>query len=496
MKTKVAFLSAILASLLLVSFAVPMTGAIENDIDYGPMAALLPSNGEIFGWIKDLWEIGDQGRYGWRMPGTPAEYEGAKYVFQKFQEFGLDAIMEPVSSYVSLPDELSLTIRVGEKIEEIPCGYVRHSAFTPPEGIAAEMVYVGTGTEAEFEAKDVEGKIALVDVTSTGMPYTGYFEYLSLFTYDPDNTLPGDMVTENYPNTGEETFHRAIEYGAVGYVGILTCFAKWNNQEDMVCSSSSTATPNLPIPGLFLSPDDGEHPRSLLVDGHTVEATIVITGNRGPGVAYNVYGFLPGKTDEIIVVDSHHDGWATNDAAGMAIVMAIAKYFAQFPQESRERTLMFVGFSNHWGIGPSPWNVTGLEEEGCLVYTLLPKMVFANVIEMPGKQFKIIDGEYVETGLICPTGMNINRDFLLPIVSEAIIKYELVRKVVLPAFFGEGGYFSQFLPTVEHISHNPMQFTNDDTPQTVAVDALRPVTAAFIDIITQVDAIPTAQLLP
>ena len=496
MKTKIAFLSAILASLLLVSFAVPMIGGKKDDIDYGPMAKLLPSNGEIFGWVKDLWKIGDEGRYGWRMPGTPAEHEGARYVFQKFQEFGLEAILEPVSTYVSLPDEVSLTIQVGEEVEDIPCGYVRHSKFTGPEGITAPMVYVGTGSEAEFEAKDVGGKIAVVDVTSTGMPYTGYFEYLSLFTYDPDNTLPGDMVTENYPNTGEETYHRAIEHGAAGYVGILTCFAKWNNQEDMVTSSSSTATPDLPIPGLFLSPDDGDYPRSLLTGGHTVEATIVITGYRGWGVAYNVYGFLPGKTDEIIVVDSHHDGWATNDAAGMSVVMAIAKYFAQFPQESRQRTLMFVGFSNHWGIGPSPWNVTGLEEEECLVYTLLPKMVFANVIEMPGKQFKIIDGEYVETGLICPTGMNINRDFLLPIVSEAIVKYELVRKLVLPAFFGEGGYFSQFLPTLEHISHNPMQFTNDDTPQTVAVDALRPVSAAFIDIITQVDAIPTDQLLP
>lgn len=496
MKIKIAFISAILASLLLVSFAVPIVGVKEDDIDYGSMATLLPSNGEIFGWIKDLWKIGDQSPYGWRMPGTPAEHEGANYVFQKFQEFGLEAILEPVSSYVSLPDRLSLTIRVGEEAKEIPCGYVRHSAFTTPEGITGEMVYVGTGSESEFEAEDVEGKIAVVDVTSTGMPYTGYLEYLSLFTYDPDNTLPGDMVTENYPNTGEETYHRAIEYGAVGYVGILTCFAKWNNQEDMVCSSSSTATPNLPIPGLFLSPDDGDYPRSLLMDGYTVEATIVITGHRGWEVAYNVYGFLPGKTDEIIVVDSHHDGWATNDAAGMSIVMAIAKYFAQFPQESRERTLMFVGFTNHWGIGPSPWNVTGLEQEGCLVYTLLPRMVFASVIEMPGKQFKIIDGQYVETGLICPTGININRDFLLPIVSEAIMKYELVRKVVTPFHFGEGQYFFQFVPTVEHISHNPMQFTNDDTPNTVAVDVLRPVAATFIDIVTQVDGMPMDQLLP
>ena len=196
---------------------------------------------------------------------------------------------------------------------------------------------------------------------------------------------------------------------------------------------------------------------------------------------------MPGKNeDEIIIVESHHDGWATNEASGVAAVMALAKYFARFPKESREKTLMFVAFGSHFAQR---------DQSGSEVYHLINegKIVFAITVEMIGKQLKIIDGKYEETGLISPTGfgISINMIPLIPIIGQAIVKYDLKRSMVIPLYHGEGGQFGALgVPTIERIAENAAQFTNDDTPNTVMVSALRPTTAAFVDIIKQIDLLP------
>jgi hypothetical protein len=119
------------------------------------------------------------------------------------------------------------------------------------------------------------------------------------------------------------------------------------------------------------------------------------------------------------------------------------------------------------------------------------KIVWANVIEMIGKQFKIIDGKYVETGLISPTAYSTNAYAHVPAIAQAIVRYDLRRSSVLAAFVGGegGGYARDGIPTVARIAENAPQFTNDDTPNTVQVDALKPTAAAFVDIIKYQDGL-------
>jgi hypothetical protein len=480
--SKTAFLSAALVALLLLS-ADPMIGANDDAVDYGPMASRLASNGKMLGWIKDLYKIGAEGEYGYRMPGTPVDHAAANYVLQRFQEFGLqDTTLESLPIVAYMPDEWSLTIRVGDSEEVIPASFFRYTPMTSSEGVTAPMVYVGAGSEAEFQAQDVEGKIVLVDMLAPGIP-AAVFDPITLFRYDPDDTIPGDMATENWPIINWDSFDRASEHGAVGFVGILTNTAADNNQHWHHQEVK-------PVTGLSLSPTDGDYLRGLLTAGQSVEATVVLSGYYGPGQSFNVYGFLPGQnTDEIIIAHSHHDGWATNEATGTSVVMALAKYFAQFPPESRERTLMFVAYGSHFAIrDQSNSLVSQLMQDG--------KVVWANVIEMIGKQVKIIDGEYTETGLIALAGFGMNRFAQVPIVAEAITKYDLDRSVIIPIFHGEGGvYAGAGIPTIERIAENAPQFSNDDTPNMVMVDALRPTTAAFVDIIKAIDGVPTDQLL-
>ena len=481
-------------------FAVPIIAAEDVGPNYGRMAKFLPSNGEISGWIHDLWKIGIKSKYGYRMPGTPESVEGAKYVLKKFQEFGLEnTFLEPTPLEVCFPDKWSLKIKVGGKTQEIPSYFLRYTAFTPPEGIKTQMVYVGKGTKAEFDAAKntvgIAGKIVAVDVFSAGFPYkalTGFDWPNSEFTYDPENTLPGSTPTGNWPLANLDTSYKlAIQYGAVGYVGIMD--AMWGKVNQYLHWYA-----NDEIPGLSISPDDGEYLRSLLAGG-PVETTMVHTGVRGVGQTYTVYGFLPGRrADEIIQVVSHHDGWAVNEASGVSVVMAIAKYFSQFPKESRERTLMFVAFGSHFGK-KAEWNTYP-----CLAYDLLPNTVVANGIEMVGAETEVIDGELFKTGLISPRVFELSgpvkcavNPTLLSFAKQAITKYDLDRSAVGVPIIGEiMKYQYEGIPVINHISENHPQFTYADTPQTVMISALRPTAAAFIDIIKNQDVTPKILMEP
>ena len=440
----------------------------------------IPSNAEISGWIQDLWRMGANSQYGYRMPGTPAGHQGARYILEKFREFGLqDPFLEPISAPLSLPEKWRLTIRTGEKEEVIPSHFVRYAGFTPPEGITAPMVYVGQGSAAEFQAKDaavgIRGKIVVVDVVAPGLPRSMFLPNL-LFEYDPDKTL-GEMATEYWPPENlREPYARAKAYGAAGYVGILTFRVNDNNQYLHGLYADGI------LPGLFISPNHGTYLKSLLAAG-PVEANLLLTGGNTTGTLYHVFGFLPGKSEEIIVVHTHHDGWAVNEASGAAVVMALAKYFAQFPKESRERTLLFVAFDSHFGK----------RSVGEFLGSVQPRIVAAIVIEMIAKEFKIVEGKYVDTGLVSPTHFGIpgGQPHLVSFVQEAVIKHHLDRSVGTPRTFGEGGvYAGRGIPTIERIAISAPQFSNDDTPDKVMVDKLQPTAAAFVDIIRNIDATP------
>jgi hypothetical protein len=485
MKTKIMFLMVVLALSLLIPFSVTKSVAGDNDIEYGRMAKYLPSNGELYGWIKDLWKIGDKGEYGYRMPGTAADLHGTNYVLNKFCDYGLEnTFLEPVDASFSFPDTWKLEVDGSD----MPCYFLRYAGFTPPQGITAPMVYVGTGSESDFDEVPggVAGKIVVVDIIAPPTPVS-VFEPALIFQYDPNNTLEGDNAMENWPPINFNTYDMARDRGAFGYVAILTFTVNDNNQFLHWYADGS-------IPGVSVSPLDGAYLRSLISSG-PVEAKLTLTGSNGTGEIYNVYGTIPGKNygteaDMFIVVETHHDGWASNEASGTAVVLAIAKYFSQFPRETRNYSIVFCALGSHFGKKAS-WG-----SYDCYEYELLQqgKIKCAFPIEMIAKQFKIIDGKYVSTGLASPRAIMLNSflpsaPVLINSAIAAMTKYQLDRASLLHYAHGETmKWMASGIPFVGHISENAPQFTSDDIPDTVLVETLRPTTAAFVDMIKAVDA--------
>lgn len=470
----------------------------------------VPSTDDLFGWVEDIWRFGHADRYGYRMPGTQSDRQTAEYLQKKFVDFGLhDTRMEPLPVAAAFPDTWTLTVRAGGNTDEVPCHFLRYARFTGPAGVSAPLAYVGLGTDADFDKVDVAGKIVVVDVVSDGLAAASS---RVLFRYDPQGTLDGDKVSENWPPGNFGSYQRAVERGAAGFVGILELMSGDMNQYLHTYLQYE-------LPAVTISRRAGARLRAMLHDG-TAEATMVLTGFKGQAETFNVYGFVPGRNaDEIIVVMSHHDGWATNDASGTAVVLGLARYFGQLPPGTLNRTLMFFLAGGHFGSA-ADWGGKGVrgvprEEVGavfnmtqsryeCLAWKLLPKTVCANNVEMIGRKYTRQGDDFVATGRVCPRVWGVTgpredqaNPVLLSVVRDAIRTHDLDRSEVAVWFAGEATrYVQEGIPTVNLISHNPWQFTNNDTPDTVMKEALRPTVNAFIDVLLKEDTANAAALGP
>jgi hypothetical protein len=450
----------------------------------------VPSEDEIFGWIGDISAMG------YRRPGTSVDAQVRKYILDKLVEFGLkDVRDEPIGIddgfMLWQADEWSLTVEG----KEIPCFFIPYTAHTGPEGIKAEIVYVGEEIE---EGEDVKGKIVAADIRFADLN-TGLLKYFSYFAYDPGNTTvglvhPATWVRTNFQGYGKlGVYGDAYKAGAVGFVGILKDYP--TNTNKYYCPYDGIMKP---MPGLWVGRDDGAYLRELLETAtEPVYATLKLTGSIDTAATTgNVVGFLPGKTDDIIIISSHHDGpWysAVEDASGTAEVLAIAKYFGQIPEVFREKTLVFVLQAGHFygEIGAR----TFIKDHP----DLIEKTMLEISIEHIAKDFDVINGEWVDTGYVEPRGIFTTANpLLVRFAEEAVVEHDLRRTFILQTESPLGvptdgeSYYRAGVPIYNLISGPEYLFDPVDTVDKVAKDQLVPVAKAFIDIINRVDDVPAS----
>lgn len=100
-----------------------------------------------------------------RLSGTPEEAHAFDYIESVVRQFSLTVTRHAPICLVSLPVSASLTLV--DTGEQFPCITHSFSAATGPEGIVGELVYVGSGREAEYQGQEVRGRIALAEGLAT-----------------------------------------------------------------------------------------------------------------------------------------------------------------------------------------------------------------------------------------------------------------------------------------------------------------------------------------
>jgi hypothetical protein len=310
----------------------------------------LPTEEEIFGYIADLYHFGA------RRPGSEADQEAIRYLADRLREFGFtDVRSEPFRFGYWEPEAWSLTIEPESDAPwEVESFYVPYSGPTDREGVTAEIVYVGEGTEADFASVDVSGKILLADLLPVNISWD-QMRLFSFMAYDPEKTATG--WSHPYPIGWMfrylDLYERAQAHGAVGIIGILHDYPDMGDFTYYAPYDGELR----PIPSLYVMEDDGAQIRERVSAG-PVRARIVLQARVSPqgGETATVYGVLPGRSQTVLMIHSHHDApWPSGveDSSGVGMVLALARYFAQVPQDQRERTMVFAFTGSHMVGAPS-----------------------------------------------------------------------------------------------------------------------------------------------
>ena len=458
-----------------------MKGNKMNEIN-----PVIPLKEEILSWIKTICNMG------YRRPGSDADHKVEDFLVQILREFGVsDVKKDEMEVPLWEPENWKFVIEIDHKKEEIPSFFLVYTDFTGSEGVSGELIYVQTGREIDFQKNDVNGKIAMIDFRNPPL-MMGPLAKIALYVHDPKNTIPEKLHPATFRLVNWESFYRAYENGAAGVIGIPKDHP--GGIKEYFFPADNMASDPRPIPGLYIGRDDGKELKRMLRKNKdkTIKATIIQTGKKSMGTTSNILGFIQGKTDDIILISSHHDAPFNNavqDASGSGIVLALAKYFAQFPQGTFDKTLLFLFTAGHF-----------YEEIGGEVFVkkyqndLIPKIITSIHIEHIAKEFVEKDGKIVATGYPEPRAIFVaNSQPLISFVKDAVIKHDLQRTLILPTdnplgVATDGRPFDDVKLPVISIASAPFYIYNPiDTLDKLAVEEFEPVTKAFIDIIQSLD---------
>lgn len=284
---------------------------------------------------------------GYRLAGTASDNAAARYLRDQMRLMGLKKVrLEKVPLDVFEPRGASVAVDRGDMPPwKIVCSQFAGVLGTPKGGVTGEVVYVGTGTAAEFDGVgDVEGKIVLVDLALNDIAWLNMPAHEAtvrgatavIFTFNPD------ADTDPYYSVAPDAF--GSNDGLYG--------EDWS-------------------PCVYMPWRDGEWLKSEM-DRRTVTATVVsdvrVKLKKDGGFGYNVLGEIPGKVKngQKTVVTAHHDAYfhaGIDDTSGTTAAMLMAKAM-RLSGYKPNRTIVFMlttgeeyGYANaYWDFLAGSWH--------------------------------------------------------------------------------------------------------------------------------------------
>jgi Peptidase family M28 len=312
---------------------------LENAYLHWPLPVSEKVYGAIDGtrikkYAEDVAAIAREGKtdgvqYWGRIPGTKYDQETQQYVAAKFREFGLqdiDAQELPLTPQW-MAKSWSLSFSQGSQQVPLTATFpMGRSPSTPSGGIDLLLIWVGLGTAADFAGRDVRGKAVVI----YSIPEPSVFTQSATLT---------------------DSLRRAQQNGAAA---ILVSLAIPGN----VTAQMNSNVP-LTVPGFCIGMEDGSKLRAAIEaapEGSVPKVHIALDAGMVDGLkSANVWGTLPGMTDENILVISHMDSYfegAADNASGVATMLSLAEFYSKIPKSQRKRTITFVGTGAHHAGSP------------------------------------------------------------------------------------------------------------------------------------------------
>ena len=419
----------------------------------------------------------DGNKYWGRIAGS--KYEGLMHdwVEAKFRKYNLqDTHRQPFKLPTQwFPTDWNYTFTAaGKSYTFRSVNPSLNSPATPPAGLELDVVWVGTGTAADFAGRDVRGKAVLIH----SIP------------------APGSM---GHSAAYEHAMARASEKGAaaIGVVyGISDNFAIWQGLGGAGEGGPGQQRP-ITTPGFFMGFQDGKVIRDLIGAGESVKLHMKLTVELRDGLSSsNVWGTLPGTTDENIIVIAHQDGYyeaALDNASGQSVMVALLDYFSQIPKEQRRRSITFVATAGHHVGSPgTKW----MHDHRDTVLAKTALMI--NCEHVSVSDTKYWNGALRKANIVAPRRWWIygsERLFDTVLKSYATFGVGLIADMD-PNASGDMGIVAKDMPSIQIIRSPVTKHTDDDKPEWVPAAGLEAVARSFARIIDDVNRMEKKELEP
>ena len=432
-------------------------------------------------YVADLVGISEQyrkeGNQFWgRITGTSSDAATQAWILQKFKDAGLSDVhtQELDTPPQWIPTSWSVTATGNSKSLQLDSAQpMMSSPATPKDGLDLEAVWVGLGTEADFSGRDVSGK--------------------AVFIYS---------ATYNHINTSALLNGSVRRAAAKGAAAIFIIFGLPGNIK------AEFYNLGVNVPTFSVGQNDGNSVREMIEQAQPTSpprVKLALQTEMLPGKTGNIWGTLPGMTQEKIYIVSMREGWfdgATNNASGIATMVGLAEYFGKIPKEKRRRTIIFLATTGHHGNGANGRPHVTLSGEWIMQHhaELFNKdtALILNCEYTATTQTENYGGGAVQTtdaqseglywfvrgsSLLTQIAYNGYREFGVPIYSQPN-----------PSPVGEMYGFDQYAPSLQLINMGTFSHTDQDTLDMVPWTGLEGVTRAYAKIIDDVNKNDIQQL--
>jgi hypothetical protein len=276
--------------------------------------------------MDELSRVGDDPATGFRSAGSPAEGRAADIVERAMREAGLSNIVREqakVESWTFAGADLAYADRRGES-RKIALGGCPVNLKAVNEAVM--LVDLGKGRLADYEGKDIDGKLALIDLD------------------------PSDPWGAGYP---------AYQARLLGARAVI---AKAGMEAE---SAGRLYTPELrgpsDAPMLVISEEGAAALRDELRRSENGEIPVMLNADSivaGGGSTANIWGEIPGRTEDVIYMTGGYDGFyrsAFESAAGLSAMLGIAKAMVDSGFVPN-KTIRFIACgAGEWGASGSLW---------------------------------------------------------------------------------------------------------------------------------------------
>ncbi|MFI0449267.1 hypothetical protein [Actinomadura sp. 6N118] len=378
-----------------------------------------------------------------RFTGSQSHRRYLRQVERQLESYGLNVRRHPVPLDQWEARSWSLEVTGAGGTHKIPVAYYRpYSGETPSRGVRGVLVDVKGGQAADYQGKDVRGRIVVADYPIRPGAISAFADY-----------IPPELGEENYTRVWQAvpaqlSLELAKRNGAIAMVDIMDLAPEHARGQ-----YSPHQQPQAGLPTLHLDRVQGRRLRDLMNAG-SVTATLTLTASkRRSTIDYLTAelkggGALPGA----VMVGTHTDGQNAIEENGVPAILALAQYFTRVAD--RPRDIIFVFSPNHMN---SPDLGAWLERNAAIrsrvVAALVPEHLGAlGWVEDPAT------GEYGPTGRSEPAVIGTgNSAALTSLVIDQVKRDDLERTAVLRPFnnglYGEATYpYRLGIPTATLIS--------------------------------------------